>query len=394
MSDIIYIDCPMGISGDMFLGAMFDLGVDLEVIKKALARLPIDSDEINISTSKEQRHSITGTTFRVRLKKTKTHRNYGEITRLIKESGFSPRVEELSLSIFEKIAISEGRIHNVPPEDVHFHEIGAIDSIVDIIGAAIAVDSLGTPTFYASPVALGRGMAKTMHGIIPIPAPATLNILKGVPTTAGPASFELTTPTGAAIIKTLVKEFGPMPDMVIKATGYGAGKKDFEGAANLLRIIRGERAGEDSRESLLVLETNLDDMSPEIGGWLMERLLGAGALEVFYTEAQMKKSRPGLLLTVLAEPDKKKTLLDIIFTESTTIGIRSHTVQRDCLPRTIESVHTEYGPIDLKVASWQGRIVNVQPEYEDCKKAAIREKVPLKQVITAAKAAYERKNKE
>ncbi|MFQ5428379.1 MAG: nickel pincer cofactor biosynthesis protein LarC [Thermodesulfobacteriota bacterium] len=385
--DIIYIDCAMGISGDMFLGAMIDLGVELKVIKKELAKLPIDSTEIDIETTKEERHSITGTGFKVRLKHSKEHRNYSEITRLIKESGFSPRVEELSLSIFKKIALSEGRIHNVPPEEVHFHEIGAIDSIVDIIGAAVAVDSLGSPACYASPVALGRGMAKTMHGIIPIPAPATLDILKGVPTTAGPAPFELTTPTGAAIIKTLAENFGPMPDMVIESTGYGAGKKDFAGAANLLRISKGRDIRKDTSERLIVLETNLDDMTPEIGGWLMERLLERGALEVFYTQAQMKKSRPGLLLTVLAGEEKKEALLETIFTESTTIGVRSHLVERNCLARTIKSVKTEYGIIAVKISSWQDRVVNIQPEYEDCRKAALAMNVPLKQVMDAARSA-------
>ncbi|MFQ5480752.1 MAG: nickel pincer cofactor biosynthesis protein LarC [Thermodesulfobacteriota bacterium] len=391
MADIIYIDCPMGISGDMFLGAMIDMGVDLELIKKELSRLPIDNDEIDIRTSKETRHSITGTTFRVRLKESKGHRNYGEIQGLIKKSGFSPRVEKLSLAIFEKIAVAEGRVHNVPAEDVHFHEIGAIDSIVDIIGAAVAVDSLGNPAFFASPVALGTGMAKTMHGIIPIPAPATLRILEGVPTTAGPAPFELTTPTGAAILKTLVQDYGPMPDMAIKTTGYGAGKKDFKGAANLLRIIKGRASHKDKTEKLIVLETNLDDMTPELGGWLMERLLDSGALEVFYTEAQMKKSRPGLLLTVLADAGKKDVLLDIIFTESTTIGVRTHLVERNCLARTIEKVKTVYGDIRVKVSSWKGQAVNIQPEYEDCKKAALALKVPLKEIMDAARAASKAK---
>ncbi len=392
--DTIYIDCAMGISGDMFLGAMIDLGVDVKLIKKELAKLPIDKGEINIETSKEVRHSITGTSFKVRIKKSKKHRNFREITRLIRESAFSPRVEELSLAIFTKIAISEGRIHNVAPEDVHFHEIGAIDSIIDIIGAAVAVDSLGSPTFFASPVALGTGMAKTMHGVIPIPAPATLEILAGVPTTAGPAPFELTTPTGAAIIKTLALDFGPMPDMIIEATGYGAGKKDFKGAANLLRIIKGRSAKINKSESLVVLETNLDDMTAEIGGWLMERLLERGALEVFYTQAQMKKSRPGLLLTVLAEEDKKEKLLETIFTESTTIGVRSHSVERNCLARDIKSVNTEYGTIAVKVSSWQGQVVNIQPEFEDCKKAALDKKTPLKRIMTAAKAACEAELKE
>jgi len=389
--DIVYIDCAMGISGDMFLGAMIDLGVELALIKKTLKKLPIDRDEIDIVTSKEVRHSITGTSFKVRIKESKVHRSYGEIKAMIEKSGFSPRVESLSIAIFELIAVSEGLIHGVPTEEVHFHEIGAIDSIIDIIGAAIAVEALGNPSFFASPVALGSGTTKTMHGVIPIPAPATLDILKGVPIAAGPAPFELTTPTGAAIIKTLAAGFGPMPDMAVEAVGYGAGKKDFAGAANLLRVIKGKDAeAEDKAGRLIVLETNLDDMTAEIGGWLMEKLLATGALDVFYTPAQMKKSRPGVLLTVLAEEDKKDVVLDTIFTESTTIGVRAHAVERYCLERTIEDVETIYGAISVKISSWKGRTVNIQPEYEDCKRVAQERNVPLKTVMSLARSACSR----
>jgi len=392
--DTVYIDCPMGISGDMFLGAMIDLGVELGLIIKTLEKLPIDSGEFDIVTSKEVRHSITGTSFKVRVKESKHHRSYRAIKSMIQKSAFPPRVEELSIAIFDLIAQSEGRIHGVPAEDVHFHEIGAMDSIIDIIGAAVAVDSLGSPSFFASPVALGEGMAKTMHGTIPIPAPATLDILKGVPTVAGPAPFELTTPTGAAIIKTLAEGFGPMPDMVLDATGYGAGKKDFDGAANLLRIITGtmsKKAG--VAERLIMFETTIDDMSPEIGGWLMEKLLAKGALDVFYTPAQMKKSRPGTLLGVLAKEEDKEAVLDTIFTESTTIGVRTHLVERHCLARTIKEVKTEYGTISVKVSTRQGRTINIQPEYEDCKKIAQEQGIPLKTIMAAASACARIKKK-
>ncbi len=392
--DIVYIDCAMGISGDMFLGAMIDLGVDLALIKETLEKLPIDSAEIDIITSKEVRHSITGTAFKVRVKESKDHRSYRAIKSMIEKSAFPSRVEELSLAIFDLIAKSEGLIHGIPPEDVHFHEIGAIDSIIDIIGAAVAVNALGNPSFFASPVALGQGMAKTMHGIIPIPAPATLDILKGVPTVAGPAPFELTTPTGAAIIKTLATGFGPMPDMVLEGTGYGAGKKDFAGAANLLRVITGRRGEKaDEIERLIVLEATIDDMTAEIGGWLMERLLAAGALDVFYTSAQMKKSRPGLLLSVLAREGKKEALLDTIFSESTTIGVRTHRVERHCLQRTIREVETRYGTLPVKISSWQGRTVNIQPEYEACKQLALARGIPLKTVMALARAACEANEK-
>ncbi len=384
---IIYMDCAMGISGDMFLGAMIDLGVDPELIKVEIAKLPVEKDEVEILTSREVRHSITATAFRVKVREVKRHRSYKSIRKMIEESGLKPSVKELSLKIFKLIAISEGSIHGVPPEEVHFHEIGAMDSIVDIIGAAVAVDALGSPSFFSSPVALGRGMAKTMHGTIPIPAPATLDILRGVPVTGGPAPFELTTPTGAAIIKTIAEGFGPMPDMIVETAGYGAGKKDFPGAANLLRAIRGRLANSGKEEEITVIETNLDDMTPELAGWLMERLLADGALEVFYTQAQMKKSRPGLLLTILAQEDKKEGLLDTIFTESTTIGVRTHTVKRHCLERTLETVSTRFGPVRMKISSYRGQVVNAEPEFEDCRKIALEEGVPLKTVMDAARAA-------
>ena len=389
---IVYMDCAMGISGDMFLGAMVDLGVNPALIRDSVKELPIDPGEVEISTTKEVRHSITATGFRVRARETRHHRSFADISRMIEESGLQEGVKKLSLAIFRLIALSEGRIHGVPPEEVHFHEIGAMDSIVDIIGAAVAVEALGNPAFFASPVALGTGMAKTMHGTIPIPAPATIDILKGVPVTAGPAPFELTTPTGAAIIKTLAEGFGPMPPMTVEAVGYGAGKKDFAGAANLLRAMMGRASSakgkeDTTKEGLLVLETNLDDTTPELCGWLMERLFAAGALDVFYTQAQMKKSRPGLLLTVLATEEKKQDLLKTIFTESTTLGVRASHVERHCLERRTEKADTPYGLVSIKVSFYKGRAVNAEPEYEDCRRIALEKGAPLKAVMTAARAA-------
>jgi len=311
---ILYIDCPMGISGDMFLGALVDLGVDLKFILRELKKLPVDRGEINVRTAKESRHSITATSFRVRLKETHSHRAFREIKRLIKGSKLSAGVKNLSLAIFKTIAEAEGRIHGIKPDRVHFHEIGAMDSIIDIVGSAAAVESLGADTVLSSPVPLGTGWAKTMHGTIPVPAPATLEILKDVPVARNDAPFELTTPTGAAIVKTLASAFGPIPEMVIKATGYGAGKKDFAGAANILRVITGEtEARAHSGERLFVLETNIDDMSPQVAGYLMERIFSEGALEVYFTPVQMKKTRPGVLLTVLAGEEAREKVLETIF---------------------------------------------------------------------------------
>jgi uncharacterized protein (TIGR00299 family) protein len=385
---ILYLDCPMGISGDMFLSALIDLGVDPKMILRELRKLPVD--KIDVEIKKVLRHSITGTTFRVKLIESHHHRTFRDIKKIIDKSPLSPKVKSLSTAIFKLIADSEGKIHGIRPIDVHFHEVGAMDSIIDIVGAAIAVDSLKVGKVISSPIALGTGWARTMHGTIPVPAPATLEILKGVPTAASTAPFELTTPTGAAIVKTLASSFGPMPPMTIGAAGYGAGKKDFKESANLLRAVIGTTGGDaatEGLERLVVLETNIDDMSPQVAGYLLERLLSAGALDAFYTPVQMKKGRPGVLLTVLTDIEKKDGLLDMIFAESTTIGVRAYEVERHCLERKSAKVKTPYGTITVKLALRSGRVMNIQPEYEDCRAAAGKKGVPLKQVMDAAREA-------
>ena len=383
---ILYLDCPMGISGDMFLAALIDLGVDPKMILRELKKLPVD--KIDVEIKKAVRHSITGTTFKVRLAEAHHHRTFRDIKKIIGESSLSPKVKSLSTAIFKVIAEAEGKIHGIKADEVHFHEIGAMDSIIDIVGAAIAVDSLKVKKVVSSPIALGTGWARTMHGTIPIPAPATLEILKGVPIAASTAPFELTTPTGAAIVKTLASSFGPMPPMTIEAAGYGAGKKDFKESANLLRAVIGT-AGEaaEGAQWLILLETNIDDMSPQVAGYLMERLLSEGALDAFYTPVQMKKGRPGVLLTVLTGSEKKDRLLEIIFTESTTIGVRETGVLRHCLERKEAKVRTPYGIVRVKLALREGRVVNVQPEYEDCRTAAKKKGVALKLVMDAAREA-------
>ena len=294
----------------------------------------------------------------------------------------------MSLDIFKVIAEAEGKVHAVRPDSVHFHEVGAMDSIIDIVGAAVATDSLGVYRFISSPIPLGAGWTKTMHGTLPIPAPATLEILKGAPVAKSTVPFELTTPTGAAIVKTLAGEFGPIPDMTIGAVGYGAGKKDFKEAANILRVIKGFTEDSVAARRVFVLETNLDDMNPQIAGFLMDRLFEAGALDTYFTPVQMKKSRPGVLLTVLAPEAKKDAILKIIFSESTAIGVRSRTAERYCLERKTSKVKTPYGVVRLKVSFHEGDVVNIQPEYEDCKRLAVKSGTPLKKIINAARAAF------
>lgn len=395
---ILYLDCPTGISGDMFLASMIDLGVDRRRILGELKKLPIDPSEIKITVRKAVRHSIQGYTFRVNLKRTHIHRTFKEIKKIIRMSGLAADVKNLSLDIFTRIAEAEGKVHGISPEKVHFHEVGAMDSIIDIVGAAIAISALGVERVYCSPLPLGSGWADTMHGRIPIPAPATVEILKGVPTASSDIPFELTTPTGAAIAVTLSTGFGAMPGMTIAQTGYGAGKKDFHEAANLLRAVVGETTCAPSpsgatsgSENLVMLETNIDDMNPQVAGYLSEKLLNAGALDVYYTPVQMKKSRPGVLLNVLTSPDKKEELLELIFTESTSIGIRSYSVERHCLKRFMKKTTTRYGTVRLKVSTYKNKTVNVQPEYEDCKLLAEKKKVPLKNVMEAAITAFNTK---
>ncbi len=382
----LYLDCPMGISGDMFLAALIDLGVDPKMILRELKKLPVD--KIDVEIKKAARHSITGTTFKVKLAEAHHHRTFRDIKKIIGESNLAPKVKSLSTAIFKVIAEAEGKIHGIKADEVHFHEIGAMDSIIDIVGAAVAVDSLKVKKVVSSPIALGTGWARTMHGTIPIPAPATLEILKGVPTAASTAPFELTTPTGAAIVKTLASSFGPMPPMTIEAAGYGAGKKDFKESANLLRAVIGSSSeGAEGAERLILLETNIDDMSPQVAGYLMERLLSEGALDAFYTPVQMKKGRPGVLLTVLTGSENKDSLLEVIFAESTTIGVRETAVLRHCLERKEAKVRTPYGVVRVKLALREGRAMNVQPEYEDCRTAAQKKGVALKLVMDAAREA-------
>ncbi|GMR04155.1 MAG: nickel pincer cofactor biosynthesis protein LarC [Thermodesulfobacteriota bacterium] len=385
---ILYIDCPMGISGDMFLGALIDLGIDSRKILREVRKLPVDKKEIDVKIGTAVRHSISGTTFKVRIKETRHHRTFRDIKRLIKGSELTEEVKKLSLAIFKTIAEAEGRVHGIRPEKVHFHEVGAMDSIIDIVGAAAAVDLLGVVKFVSSPIALGTGWTETMHGTLPVPAPATIEILKGTEVARSTVPFELTTPTGAAIVKTLAAEFGPIPDMTIEAAGYGAGKKDFKERANVLRVIKGTIKDGVKPGRVFVLEANVDDMNPQIAGFLMEKCLGAGALETYFTPVQMKKSRPGVLITVLVPEEKKEDLLNIIFNESTTIGVRAHPVERRCLERKTAKVKTPYGAVHVKVSFHEGRVVNVQPEYEDCRALAEKKKVPLKEVIAAARSAF------
>ena len=379
-----YFDCCSGISGDMVIGALIDMGLDIRILRRELSKLHISN--YSISASKAERHHITGTSFKVKFKESRHHRTFTDIKNLINKSKLSAKTKELSVSIFFNLAKAEAKVHGCKVAEVHFHEVGAVDSIVDIVGTAVGIEKLGIEKIYSSALPLGSGWVETAHGRMPVPAPAALELMKGVPVIQSPVKSELTTPTGAAIIKTIAKGFGNMPQMKIEKIGYGIGTRDFEQIPNILRIVTGE--GSSGQEKLLMIETNIDDMNPQIYDYLMTRLFKKGALDVFLTPIQMKKGRPAVLLNVLCNEDKKAQVMDIIFEETTTIGIRTCDVNRYCLERDTSEVVTPYGKVKVKISQKNGRPINIQPEYEDCRKIAEKKNAPLKKVMDSAKKRF------
>jgi hypothetical protein len=390
---ILYLDCPTGISGDMCMAALIDLGADLAKIKRELKKLDVAG--YTIKTWVDKRHAISGTRFKVITKKEKHHRTFKDIKKLIEDSTLTSEVKKLSVKIFKNLAIAEGKVHGIAHTKVHFHEVGAVDSIVDIVGVAVAITGLGIDKVYTSAIPLGSGWVNTEHGMLPIPAPATLEIIKGIPTVPSPITMELTTPTGAVIVKTLAIGHGAPPAMTASAIGYGLGGKDFRELPNAMRAIMGKTEKienpkiEDKKtcaqaDSVIEIKTNIDDMNPQISAYLLEKLIKKGALDAYLTPIIMKKGRPGLLLTVLTNEKKQDALTRIILTESTSIGVRYNNVKRKCLERRIIKVNTPFGTIRIKESLLDEVVVNRQPEFEDCKKAAKKNNVPLKEVIASA----------
>lgn len=382
---ILYFDCPTGISGDMCLASLIDLGVSVEKLKKELKKLNLSGYEIKVA--RENRGAVNGVRFKVRSSETHPHRTFKDIKNLIERSGLKKDVKELSVKIFTNLARAEGKVHGINPMKVMFHEVGAIDSIVDIVGASIALKELDIDEVMASAIPTGSGFVDTMHGRLSVPAPATIEVLKGVPIVPSLIEMELTTPTGAVILKTVSKGFGKMPAMTVKNIGYGLGGKDFKEMPNALRAVIGE-ADVSKDSSVIVIETNIDDMTPQTIGYLLERLIKQGALDAFITPVQMKKGRPGFLLTVLSGEKEKDKLTEIIFRESTSIGVRHYRATRTCLERKIARVKTPLGLVRVKVSTLGNEIVNVRPEYEDCKKIAEKKKLPLREVMDEVKKKY------
>lgn len=376
----------------MVLGALVDAGCNIAQLESDLARLQVPG--WRISAEKVTRGALAATFVKVEYPQQDHHRSLSAILRLIEAAGLSPRVAERASNIFRRLGEAEARMHNVPIDKVHFHEVGAVDAIVDIVGAVAGFEQLGVEEFACSALNIGGGRVETQHGALPVPAPATAELLRGAPTYSTGIQHELVTPTGAAIVTTLAGKFGAQPAMTAEAIGYGAGTANLAEQPNVLRLFVGESAlkegSEPQDETITVLEANLDDLSPQVYGYFAERALEAGALDVFSTPAQMKKNRPGQLVTVLCNPAKANRLRELIFRETTTLGVRQSTVQRCTLQRETLLVETPLGSIRMKVARSNGHILNVAPEYEDCRKIASERGLPLKQVLAEASFYFQK----
>jgi pyridinium-3,5-bisthiocarboxylic acid mononucleotide nickel chelatase len=380
MMKVLYYDCFSGISGDMNLGAMIDLGIEKEYLVAELNKLHLKGWEL--ITEKDQRHGIHGTKVIVRQTRHEhAHRHLSDIEKIVSASELDNRTKELSMKIFMKVALAEASVHRIPIEKVHFHEVGAIDSIIDVVGAAICYHALNVDAVHVSPVELGGGFVKCDHGKLPVPAPATAEIIQGIPVKKNGVDFEATTPTGAAIIAALGTEFGQESSIKIEKTGYGIGHKEHPDVPNLLRVFTGEvTASAGSGHTAVLLECNIDDMNPEFYELIFERLFNAGASDVYLSNIIMKKGRPGIVLNVICETGKADVLKGIIFSETTTLGIRTILFRKDTLARKFEKINTVYGDVTVKRSFYNDTEVSFKPEYDDCRRIAADKGIPVKEV--------------
>lgn len=385
MSRVLFLEPVGGIAGDMFLAAAIDLGVEVKALEEGLRSLGVPGWKFALS--RQERHAITGTHLDVvqDAKEEHPHRSYRDIDALVAKSALPDRAKQVALTIFKNIGEVEAKIHGTTLEAIHFHEVGGVDSIVDICGAALALHLLGWPEVFTTPPPLGSGTIRIAHGTVPIPVPATMELLKDRPVKFE-GKGELTTPTGAAILKTLAT-FAQPPELIIERIGYGVGTKDWPDRANVLRASIGQRTS-DTTSTLTMLECNLDDASGQLVGSLLETLMSRGALDVWVTPVLMKKSRPAQVLSVLCDASKRAVLLDTLLVESTSLGVRESQVSRIALERRFDTVQTPYGPVQVKIGLRDGRVVNVAPEFEDCRALAEQAKVPLKEVQQRAIAAW------
>ncbi len=390
---IAYLDGSSGISGDMFLGALLDAGLDARRLFDELKKLPLGF--YRFKRTRTLRGGLAGTRVEIEIPPSQPHRHLADIEAMIRAADLPGSAQAMALKVFRRLGEAEAQLHNVPVEHVHFHEVGAVDAILDIVGTCLGLELMGIERLVCSALDVGGGRVEAAHGSLPVPAPATAELLKGIPVYSSGVQAELVTPTGAALVSTLATEFGPMPPMKLERIGYGAGRQELPGRPNLARLSIGDavevpkpQAGAPGDEVVSIIEANLDDMNPQLFGHLSERALAGGALDVTCAPLQMKKNRPGLLISVIAPPDNAEALANLLFEETTTLGVRIYEARRKTLEREWVSVETEYGPVRLKVARREGKIVNVAPEYDDCARLADENKVPLKQVMAAALAGF------
>jgi uncharacterized protein (TIGR00299 family) protein len=389
---IAYLDCSSGISGDMFLGALIDAGLEARELLDELKKVPLGF--YRFKRTRALRGGLAGTRIEIEIPEPQPHRHLSDIEAMIGQAELAGSAKEMALRTFRRLGEAEAKLHHMPIEHVHFHEVGAVDAIVDIVGTCVGLELMGVSRLTCSPLNLGSGRVEAAHGTLPVPAPATAELLKGIPVYSSGVEGELVTPTGAALVSTLASDFGPMPAMKAERIGYGAGQRELPHQPNLARLSIGEETevskaqpGAPGDEIVCIIETNLDDMSPQLFGYLVERALAAGALDVTCTPLEMKKSRPGFQVSVIAKPEDADALANLVFDETTTLGLRIYEARRKTLQREWVSVETEYGPVRLKVARREGRIVNVAPEYDDCERLAKEKNAPLKDVMAAAAAA-------
>ncbi|HEV2248085.1 MAG TPA: nickel pincer cofactor biosynthesis protein LarC, partial [Terriglobia bacterium] len=375
MINLAYLDCSSGISGDMFLAALLDAGVELDRLRGELAKIDLGPYEFN--QSRVMRGGLAGSHVDIVAPGKQPHRHLSHIEKLIGAAAIDDAVKQQSLRVFRRLGEAEAKLHNQPIEKVHFHEVGAVDAIVDIVGVCLGLAILGSPDLVCSPLNVGGGRVEAAHGTLPVPAPATAELLKGLPVYSSGVECELVTPTGAALVSTLAAGFGPLPAMKVERIGYGAGTKDIHAQPNITRLMLGEKAGGEATASggigdqtIHVVEANIDDMNPQLYAYFVEKALAAGALDVTCTAVQMKKNRPGLLVSVLVKPEFESALTRLLFAETTTIGVRITEARRKVLDRQIVTVETAFGAVRMKVARLEDEIVNAAPEFEDCRRLA------------------------
>ncbi|HEV2352492.1 MAG TPA: nickel pincer cofactor biosynthesis protein LarC [Terriglobia bacterium] len=394
---LAYLDCSSGISGDMFMAAMLDAGLEPKRLLEELKKLSLGFYEFK--RTRVMRGGLAGTFIEIRDPGKHPARHLAEIEKLIEESTLADSVKANALKIFGRLAEAEGKLHNMPPGEVHFHEVGALDAILDIVGACVGLELMEISELVCSSLNVGGGVIEAAHGTLPLPAPATAELLRGLPVYSSGNDGELVTPTGAAIVSTLAVKFGPMPAMKVERIGYGAGKMNFPRHPNLARLFVGQKeeaaqpeVGSPGDELVSIIQANLDDMSPQLYGYFVEQALSAGALDVTCSPVQMKKNRPGLEVSVMCETSKSDALAQLLFEQTTTIGLRIYEARRKVLDREVVSVDTPHGPVRVKVARQNGKVVNAAPEYEDCQKLAGEKSVPLKEIILAAQVAFRGKS--